>query len=61
MKSKPLFKPEMQIYCVHCGLEQWAPAVWNISHGKETCAWCGKMSKEMTTEEYRKAIKKFRG
>jgi hypothetical protein len=53
--------PEMQMYCVHCGREQWGPAVWGVSHGKEQCPWCGMMSKEMTTKEYREAIKKVRG
>ena len=51
---------EMQILCVHCGREQYVPAVWDISHGKEPCCWCGEMSKPMNTKEYHEAIKKVR-
>jgi hypothetical protein len=48
----------MQVRCVHCKREQWMPAVYEISHGKSPCRWCGKMSKEMTEEEYRKEMDK---
>ena len=43
----------MQDYCVHCGREQWAPAVREISNGLEACVWCGKKSTPMTEAEYR--------
>ena len=47
----------MQIRCVHCKSEQYAPAVWDISHGKHPCVWCGKTSKPITDEEYRQCLK----
>jgi hypothetical protein len=50
----------MQIRCVHCGLEQYAPAVSLISKGREPCCWCGEYSVEMTEEEYRKRIRILR-
>lgn len=53
-------KVAMQIYCVHCGKEQYLPAVWEISHGKEPCCWCGEMSKEMTEKEYRNTCPRFK-
>ena len=45
-------KVEMQIRCVHCGKEQYMPAVLAISQGKHPCVWCGKKSKPMTTRQY---------
>jgi hypothetical protein len=53
-------KVEMQMKCVHCGQEQYAPAVHAISNGKHPCVWCGKMSRPMTTEEYITALIKWR-
>ena len=50
----------MQIRCVRCGLEQYAPAVWSISHGKHPCCWCGGMSEQMTHEEYRQKISELK-
>jgi tRNA U54 and U55 pseudouridine synthase Pus10 len=50
----------MQTYCIHCGLEQYAPAVYSISHGEEPCCWCGKISRKMTDEEYNEALKKLK-
>ena len=44
----------MQTRCVHCVREQYALAVWDISHGKIPCCWCGEMSEEMSVEEYNK-------
>jgi hypothetical protein len=53
-------KIAMQEYCVHCGQEQYKPAVLDISHGKHPCCWCGKMSKEMTEDEYYAKLRKIR-
>lgn len=50
----------MQTYCIYCGLEQYAPAVHSISNGEEPCCWCGKMSKQMTVEEYKESLKKLK-
>jgi uncharacterized CHY-type Zn-finger protein len=50
-------KIAMQTRCVHCKREQYALSVWQISQGKEACPWCGKMSKSMTVEEYKEAMK----
>jgi hypothetical protein len=49
----------MQVYCVHCGEEQYAPNVWGVSHGEKPCCWCGKMSKRMTEKEYKEKHIKF--
>lgn len=49
-------KIEMQVRCVACKREQYAPAVWPISHGEAGCSWCGYVPKPMTTEEYRAAL-----
>ncbi len=48
----------MQIRCVHCKREQYIPMVWDVSHGRHPCSWCGKMSKKMTNPEYKEALKK---
>ena len=48
----------MQIRCVHCKKEQWAMAVYKISHGEIPCVWCGKMSEPMTREAYWEALSK---
>jgi hypothetical protein len=42
----------MQERCIHCGREQYGPAVYMISYGKHPCVWCGKMSKQLTEQEY---------
>ena len=44
----------MQTRCVHCVREQYALAVWDISHGQHPCCFCGEMSEEMSVEEYNK-------
>jgi hypothetical protein len=46
----------MQARCVHCKREQYAPAVYKISHGEHPCVWCGEMSERMTEEEYRSSL-----
>jgi uncharacterized CHY-type Zn-finger protein len=50
----------MQTRCVHCGREQYALAVWDISHGQHPCCFCGEMSEEMSVEEYNKKIREMR-
>lgn len=49
----------MQIRCVHCGCEQYGPAVYPISYGEHPCVWCGYLSKSMTQEEYRKTLDNY--
>jgi hypothetical protein len=48
-------KIAMQTRCVKCGLEQYAPAVMQISFGEHPCAWCGHTPPMMSEEEYRNA------
>lgn len=31
----------MQNRCIYCKKEQYGPAVYDISHGKHSCVWCG--------------------
>lgn len=50
-------KIAMQERCVHCKCEHYAPAVYAISKGEHPCVWCGKMSKEMSVEEYKESMK----
>lgn len=50
----------MQHKCVHCRKEQYMMAVYPISMGEHPCVWCGKMSKKMTKEEYREALKELK-
>ena len=47
----------MQTRCVHCKKEQYAVYVYNISFGKQGCAWCGKKSSPMSEPEYYKLLK----
>lgn len=48
----------MQVRCIYCKREQYAPAVYPISHGEAGCSWCGKVPPVFTTdEEYYKALK----
>lgn len=49
----------MQEKCIHCGREQYAPAVYPISMGEHPCVWCGKMSEKMTVSEYRQKRANF--
>ncbi len=52
----------MQVKCVHCGREQYGVAVFDISHGKHPCVWCGKTPKVYTDEtEYWADVDKARG
>lgn len=50
----------MQDICIHCGKEQYAPAVWDISMGISHCVWCGKMSYQMDVKEYSRLINKLK-
>jgi ribosomal protein S27E len=47
----------MQVRCIYCKREQYAPAVYEISHGKHPCVWCGKTPPVMTESEWRLKIK----
>ena len=48
----------MQVRCIFCKREQYAPAVHSISNGEHACAWCGKTPPVFKTEEaYYKALK----
>lgn len=49
----------MQEKCVHCGREQYAPNVFNVSTGTARCVWCYRFSEKMTETEYLKALKKL--
>lgn len=49
-------KITMQIRCVHCGKEQYGPAVYGISMDGEPCVWCGEESEQMDYETYRKKL-----
>ena len=50
----------MQMRCIFCGKEQYAPAVFDISHGKRPCCWCGKTPNQMTVDEYSKVMSAMR-
>lgn len=41
----------MQIRCIYCKVEQYAMAVWDISHGDCGCSWCGKVPPVFTDEK----------
>ena len=54
-------KVVMQFKCIRCKKEQYAPAVYDISHGEHPCVWCGKTPPIFTDEEeYRKELKNGR-
>jgi hypothetical protein len=42
----------LQIRCIECHREQWAPIVHKVSLGKAACYWCGKKSRKMTFHTY---------
>jgi len=42
----------MQARCIYCKREQYALAVWEISHSRHPCVWCGKTPPQMTEKEY---------
>ena len=44
----------MQSVCIFCLKEQYAPFVYEISHSKRPCAWCGMYAPILTEEEYKK-------
>jgi hypothetical protein len=47
----------MQEICVHCGREQYKPAVYGISTEQKPFAWCGETSPAMTLFEYKEKIR----
>lgn len=44
-------KVAMQPRCIYCKREQYAPAVYSISHGEHPCVWCGKIPPVFKTEQ----------
>ena len=50
----------MQVRCIYCDKEQYAIAVWSISHGEHPCVWCGKTPPVLTVTEYRERMNKFK-
>lgn len=52
--------PAMQTRCIHCGLEQYAPAVWELSTKGGSCPWCGERIVTMSEEEYRIKLREHR-
>lgn len=50
----------MQHHCLHCLREQWAPAVFGVSHGRDACVWCGAQGARMTNDEYYAELRKRR-
>lgn len=51
-------RPAMQNRCIYCFREQYAIAVWEISHGRHPCVWCGKTPPVLTEQEFREAMQK---
>lgn len=51
----------MQMRCIGCKREQYAPAVLSISNGESGCAWCGFVPPILTVGEYRERIRPARG
>jgi hypothetical protein len=48
----------MQVRCIYCKREQYAPAVYAISHGEHPCVWCGKTPPVFTRDaDWQKAMK----
>lgn len=47
----------MQDRCIYCGMEQYGPAVWDISNGKCPCAWCGRIPPVLSVAEYTNILK----
>ena len=54
--SPPLEDLAMQFRCLACRKEQYGPAVYPVSTGKEPCPWCGEMATPMRNAEYRAAL-----
>jgi hypothetical protein len=47
----------MQPRCVWCKKEQYAVAVYEVSHGLGGCAWCGRTAPVFTSyREYKEAL-----
>jgi hypothetical protein len=43
----------MQVRCIYCLREQYAMAVFEVSHGRSPCVWCGYKSAAMDERTYR--------
>jgi len=50
----------LQTRCVHCGKEQYAMAVLDVSKGEHPCVWCGEYSHKMTIDEYYDELEKVK-
>lgn len=48
----PGLQTAMQNRCLHCGKEQYAPAVYAISTHGEPCVHCGQKTEVMTVTQY---------
>ena len=49
----------MQTTCIYCKKEQYAPAVYPISHGEAGCNWCGQVPPVFThMKKYIEALEK---
>lgn len=58
--SAPVEDVAMQVRCVHCLAEQYAPAVIAVSVYRAPCTWCSATSPPMTEAEYRGALRAAR-
>jgi hypothetical protein len=50
----------MQTRCIYCKREQYAMAVYDISHSKAPCVWCGETPPVLTNKEWHEKIAKPR-
>ncbi len=60
MAAKPELKVAMQTTCVHCNSEQYAQAVFDVSHGRAGCSFCGEMSEPMDQATYEAKLRELR-
>ena len=51
----------MQMRCIQCRREQYAPAVLAISHGEHPCVWCGHTPPQLTVAEYQARMRSGQG
>lgn len=52
-------KKAMQDHCPNCGIEIYAFAVWDFSHGNCKCG-CGHISEVMDVSEYSRKMRELR-
>ncbi len=59
MTTKKKKEVVMQTSCIYCKKEQYAPAVYTVSHGEAGCAWCHKVPPVFTyVKKYREELDK---